>query len=255
MVILGSTIIHPGLSHEEFREQKMNLYMMIGVIITFLLLRLYSKKRSSTFFEDASLYLKDLSAVKTAGCIIFGFGVALALSGFISLLPKIGPVATYDAGVERLYNTWSLYVAVLFNTFFTPIVEEVIFRGYMLNRLLPHWGEKWALFAVSLCFALLHGTALWMLYAFGMGWVIGKVSIMEDNIFYAICVHTGFNLLSTVLWFIYLYRPETKEALALNKPLILTLGLIGGGAAMLVYRLYRAERESLFVTRLFQGKI
>jgi len=148
-----------------------------------------------------------------------------------------------------------LYVAVLFNTFFTPIVEEVIFRGYMLNRLLPHWGEKKSLFAVSLLFALMHGTALWMLYAFAMAWVIGRVSIYEDNIFYAICVHMGFNLFSTILWFIYLFRPEMKDALSQNIPLILMLGVSGGAIALLVSKLYRAERENLFVTRFFQGKV
>jgi len=255
MVIVGSTLIHPKLTHAEFREQKMNLYMMAGVILTFILLRIYSKKRSSTFFEDASLYLKEISVVKTVGCILFGFGISVSLSAFITLLPKIGPVATYSATMDRLYHTWSLYVAVLFNTFFTPIVEEVIFRGYMLNRLLPHWGEKKSLFAVSLLFALMHGTALWMLYAFAMAWVIGRVSIYEDNIFYAICVHMGFNLFSTILWFIYLFRPEMKDALSQNIPLILMLGVSGGAIALLVSKLYRAERENLFVTRFFQGKV
>ena len=255
LVVLGSTLIHSNLSHAEFREQKMNLYMMAGVMLTFVLLRAYSKKRSSTFFEDASLYLNNISIVKTVGFIVFGLGLSLALSAFISLLPKIGPVATYSATMDRLYHTWSLYVAVLFNTFFTPIVEEVIFRGYMLNGLLPHWGEKRALFTVSLLFALMHGTALWMAYAFAMAWIIGRVSIYEDNIFYAICVHMGFNLFSTVLWFLYLFRPETKVFLEENKPFVLMLGVTGGAFALLFSKLYRAERESLFVTRFFQGKV
>ena len=198
MVVLGSTIFHPKLTHAEFREQKMNLYMMAGVILTFVLLRAYSKKRSSTFFEDASLYLKDISIIKTLGCIVFGLGMSLALSAFISLLPKIGPVATYSATMERLYHTWSLYVAVLFNTFFTPIVEEVIFRGYMLNRLLPHWGEKWALFTVSLLFALMHGTALWILYAFAMA-SFSALIMTSAGIF--LSSSTAFNALIISLYF------------------------------------------------------
>ncbi len=202
MVVIGSCILQPRLSHEEFRQQKMNLYMIFGVILTFILLRRYSKKRGSGFFEDASLYIKDISIVKCAGCVLFGLSAALSLSAFLSLLPPVGPVATYDAHIERFYESWSLYLGVLFNTFFTPIVEEVIFRGYMLNRLLPHWGEKAALIAVSISFAFLHGTAIWFLYAFFMGFLIGKVSILEDNIFYAILMHVGFNLLSSILWYI-----------------------------------------------------
>ena len=254
-VIVGSVFIHPNLTRSEFVQQKMNLYMIMGAITTFVLLRRYSKKRGSTFFEDASLYLKNLSPVKSAACLLFGLGSALALSAFISLLPKIGPVATYDAHIQRLYESWSVYLGVLFNTFFTPLVEEVVFRGYMLNRLLPHWGEKASLIAVSISFAFLHGTAIWMLYAFFMAWLIGKVSIIEDNIFYAVLMHVGFNLLSSILWFIYLFRPGTQEAMAENKLLILFLGLLGGGVAMLIAKAYKVERESLFITRFLQGKI
>ena len=254
-VVFGSAIVHPELTHEEFIQQKMNIYMIFGVIATFLMLRAYSRKCGSTFFEDASLYRKDLSLIKSAGCLLFGLGAALGLSAFISLLPKVGPVAAYDESIQNLYESWSVYLGVLFNTFFTPLVEEVVFRGYMLNRLLPHWGEKASLFAVSFCFAFLHGSALWMLYAFLMGWLIGKVSIQEDNIFYAVLMHIGFNLLSSMLWFIYLFRPGTQEALAANKPMLLFLGILGASVALLIAKAYKMERQSLFITRFFRGEI
>ncbi|MBO5551136.1 MAG: CPBP family intramembrane metalloprotease, partial [Lachnospiraceae bacterium] len=239
----------------EFIQQKMNIYMIFGVIATFLILRAYSRKRGSTFFEDASLYTKDISPVKGLASLIFGFGAALAVSAFISFLPKAGPVASYDASIEILYQSWSVYLGVLFNTFFTPLVEEVVFRGYMLNRLLPHWGERASLFAVSLSFAFLHGTMLWMLYAFLMGWLIGKVAILEENIFYSVMMHIGFNLLSSLLWYIYLFMPGSKEALDANKPLIFFLGITGASAAMLIAKAYKTERESLFITRFFRGEI
>ncbi len=254
-VVIGSAVIHRGMSRSDFVQQKMNLYMILGVITTFILLRRYSKKKGSTFFEDASLYLKDLNPVKSVACLLFGLGAALFLSAFITLLPKVGPVATYDAHIQRLYESWSVYLGVLFNTFFTPLVEEVVFRGYMLNRLLPHWGERAALVVVSISFAFLHGTAIWMLYAFFMAMLIGRVSILEDNIFYAVLMHVGFNLLSSILWFVYLFKPGTQEALAENKLLILFLGLIGGGTAMVIAKAYKVERESLFITRFLQGKI
>ena len=251
-VIIGSAIFHPNLSHEEFIKQKMNVVMIFGVITTFLILRRYSKKNGSTFFEDASLYLRDISPVKSLGCVLFGLGAALALSAFISLLPKVGPVAAYDVNIERLYESWSVYLGVLFNTFFTPLVEEVVFRGYMLNRLLPHWGERSSLLAVSIAFAFLHGTFIWVLYAFVMGWIIGKISIIEDNIFYAVLMHTGFNLLSAILWFLYLFRPETQEMLSENKMLVFALGILGTAVALFIAKVYKLERESMYVTRFFK---
>ncbi len=104
-------------------------------------------------------------------------------------------------------------------------------------------------------FAFLHGSALWMVYAFLMGWLIGKVSIQEDNIFYAVLMHIGFNLLSSMLWFIYLFRPGTQEALAANKPMLLFLGILGVSVALLIAKAYKMERQSLFITRFFRGEI
>ena len=86
-----------------------------------------------------------------------------------------------------------------------------------------------------------------------MGWIIGKISILEDNIFYSVCMHTGFNLLSMLLWFLYLFRPGTKEAMAEDRLLLLFLAFIGAAAALLIAKLYKVERESLFITRFFRG--
>ena len=94
---------------------------------------------------------------------------------------------------------------------------------------------------------------VYLLYAFLMGWIIGKVSIIEDNIFYAVLMHIGFNLLSSILWYIYIFYPGSQEALNANKPLELALGIIGASVALLIAKAYKLERESMLVTRFFHG--
>ncbi|MBQ1880984.1 MAG: hypothetical protein II156_05070 [Lachnospiraceae bacterium] len=68
-------------------------------------------------------------------------------------------------------------------------------------------------------------------------------------------MHIGFNLLSSMLWFIYLFRPGTQEALAANKPMLLFLGILGASVALLIAKAYKMERQSLFITRFFRGEI
>ena len=254
-VTLLASAAFPYLERKEFLDRYGNLCSILAVILTFLILRKYSKKHGGGFFEDATLYLKEVSIPKCLGGFLFGAGAALALSAVITLLPSVGPFASYEAHVTHLYQKWSALVGTLFNTFFTPLVEEVIWRGYMLNRLLPHWGEKKALFAVTLVFALAHGTPVWMAYAFVMGWLIGKLSITEDNILYGIFMHVGFNVPAVVLWFIYINVPGSMEALRNNQMMVLLLGLCGAALAMLCFRLYQAERENRFVTRFFNGEL
>ena len=245
-IFIGALILNMGLPFEDFIQERLNLYSTLGVIITFYILRKRSKKRGSTFFEDASLYRENLSIKKTAAVFFFGVGSALALSAFLSLLPYVGPVAEYGEKVGHVYERWSVLLGMLFTTFFTPVVEEVIFRGYMLNRLLPHWGEKWSLFAVSFVFAVMHGGPVWIVYAFIMGWILGKVSIIEDNIFYSIVLHIGFNLPSAVIWFIQLTVYGAKEYLDSNKFFVFLIGLFGGGAAALSFVMYKKIRGGSF---------
>ena len=253
MILLGSAVIHSNLSRAEFLQQKMTLYTSAGVIITFLILKRYSRKQGGgRLFEDATLYLKDLNLLKCALAVIFGVCAAFTISSVITLLPEVGPLAVYKTHLGRIYENWGMYVGVLFNTFLTPLVEEVIFRGYMLNRLLPHFGEKWALITVSLLFSLLHGTAIWVLYAFAMGWIMGKVSIDEDNILYALLIHIGFNLPSSVLWFIYLHVPGSYEALNEAKIAVLMIGLFSLGTALLIFQAYMMERKNHGISRLIE---
>ncbi len=245
-ILLGALIVNMGMPFEDFIKKKINIYSTLGVIITLYVLWKRSKKRGSTFFEDATLYRDNISIKKTICCFFFGIGVALALSSVISLLPSVGPVAAYEESVSSIYERWSVLLGMLFTTFVTPLVEEVIFRGYMLNRLLPHWGERLSLFAVSFVFAVMHGTAIWMIYAFLMGWVIGKVSIIEDNIFYAIVMHIGFNLPAAVIWFIYLTVYGAKEYLDKSPFAVFLIGVTGAAAAGICFNYYKKVRSGSF---------
>lgn len=250
-ILIGSMVFRPGVTREEFLHEKSSVCSIFTVFTTFFILRRYSRKKGSTFFEDASLYRDDLSLVKSLMAVLFGAGTALFISALISLLPSIGSVEGYEVQIGKLYRSWSILFGVAVNTFFTPLVEEVIFRGYMLNRLLPHWGERWALIAVSFVFGMMHGSAIWFLYSVIMAWILGKLAIREDNIFYSILLHLGFNLPGTVLWYMYALLPGSEEALRQDKLLITVLGLIGAGAALFAYRVYELERTSGYISRLF----
>ena len=239
LLLIGYVMLGLGFGMKEYVNRFGNFFMTLGVFWTFHRLFKKSKKGGHTFFEDATLYRENLSLKKTFGAFIFGIGASLAVSAVISLLPRIGVVGVYADKVDNIYKQWDVFLSLAASVLFTPLVEEIIFRGYMLNRLLPKWEERTALITTTLIFAILHGSSIWFVYAFLMGLVIGWLSIREDNIFYGIFMHSGFNLPSTVLWMIYINVPGSKEALAGNKFLIFLLGLMGALAAFLMWLLYR----------------
>ena len=244
-VSVGFLLFGRGYSFWDYSQRYGNFFTVLGTIWTFRRLAKKSRAAGSAFFEDASLYRTDLSWKKTVGAFLFGCGAALFLSAVLSLLPKIGPVKGYVTHMGLNYQRWDVFLSLAASVLITPLVEEIIFRGYMLNRLLQKREERTAIIVTTLVFAILHGSILWFAYAFCMGWLLARLSIREDNIFYGIFMHAGFNLPSTILWLVYVNLPGSEEALANDRFLILLLGAAGGLVALLMWRLYQLQRKVL----------
>ena len=228
----------------EYLAERSNPLLALGVLLTFRHLFKKSKKNGSAFFEDASLYLKKASLKKILMGFLFGMGAALFLSAVLTLIPKVWVFANYDTQVQKIYKRYDIILTIIESAVLTPLVEEIIFRGYMLNRLLRRWPDLPALIVTTAVFSVMHGTSVWILYAFAMGWVIGNISVKEGNILYGIFIHAGFNMPSVVVWFYYFIHPERQGTGTVNDLFETALmGLIGFAVAALMTVLYRRLKE------------
>jgi CAAX protease family protein len=108
-----------------------NVYAFLMVAVWLLL--------SHTRLSDIGLKRpKDLLAVLAGGAIA-GIGIKLILKAAVLPLfdaPSFNPMFATLPGNTREFWTWVLRV-----TLFGGIVEEVIYRGYLLNRLTAAWGN------------------------------------------------------------------------------------------------------------------
>ena len=104
-----------------------------------------------------------------------------------------------------------------------------------------------ALIVTTVIFSVMHGSSIWILYAFAMGWIIGVISMKENNILYGIFIHAGFNTPSVIQWFYYFIHPEKMlEANVTGIFQTILSGAVGLVAAVLVYLLYkRMEMEDI----------
>ena len=110
----------------------------------------------------------------------------------------------------------------------------------MLNIFLETFRERTAALFVSLIFAVCHGQALWIVYAFIMGMILAYISMREDNILYCLFLHVGFNLLSALVWLAG--RQKGIWDLLFGSPwLIAAYGLIGLLVCILLARSYREQ--------------
>lgn len=97
--------------------------------------------------------------------ISLGLGALFGGVALVSHFAKYGGKVSFSTfGLDN--NTLLL---TLFVSFVTAIVEETVFRGYILTRLKEPLGETWAILATTLMWAAIHLPVLIFVYHLGIG--------------------------------------------------------------------------------------
>ncbi|QJR16589.1 hypothetical protein DSM104440_03424 [Usitatibacter palustris] len=106
------------------------------------------------------------------------------------------PLATDAAAIERrYYTTIGLLYAVVITMIAAPIVEEIVFRGFLYGAWEREWGWIRAMLATSLCFALAHPGA--MIRTFLGSVVFVCLLRRTGSLWSPICAHMIYNTLVT----------------------------------------------------------
>ena len=125
--------------------------------------------------------------------------VATALNLIGMTISKASPAG----GTEQLeligkMVSSGLPVGVLMVVLIAPVVEELVFRKLMLDRI-RNYGEKTAIVFSALCFGLFHGNLTQFLYAFTVGLFLGYVYCKTGKVRITMVMHGLLNLISTSL--------------------------------------------------------
>lgn len=79
-----------------------------------------------------------------------------------------------------------------------PIVEELIFRKLMIDRL-SVYGEKTAIIFSSVAFGLMHGNMYQFFYAALLGALFGYVYVKTKNVKYTVFMHAIINFMGSIV--------------------------------------------------------
>ena len=101
------------------------------------------------------------------------------------------PAATIPTVRWALGNPW---LTLLLTVFISPVVEECLFRGALLNRLQPY-GDSFAIAASAVLFALMHNSLPQLFLALGVGSVLGWLAVRTGTLRTGILLHMLVNLL------------------------------------------------------------
>ena len=223
-------------SKEEYITTAGNFYSFIGICFALFWIFRNSRMRGKTVREEVSISFKGVEPKMLLLLFAGGFAASFAISALYTLLPD-ALMKGYDSYTANVYSGYDMTLALVSIALLDPIAEEIVFRGYMLNRLLPRLKETRAVWTVTILFSLCHVSPLWIIYGVAMGYVLAKISIRHDNILHSIAIHIGFNLTSVVCYLVMM-NETANEILFGNKLMILLYFIVFSGLTVLVVRKY-----------------
>lgn len=129
---------------------------------------------------------------------VFVMYVGNYISSFILTViqERFGGVPEND--VSTLLTETDLLLSFAIAGIIGPIIEEIMFRKLLIDRLTPY-GEAIAIFFPSLIFGLIHGNLYQFFYAFLIGAILSYVYVRSGRIIYTMIYHCFINLFCGVL--------------------------------------------------------
>ena len=199
--ITGESVVDEATILALLSIDTMTLSLISGLLTLIVVLAFYLIRRKK--FSEA-LWLRPVPVPALLTGATLAPGLYLVVMTALAMLPKAW-MDSYDeasAGIDSGTLTGVIAIAVV-----APIVEEVIFRGLMMNRLarvMPGW---LAVVLSAAVFGVCHGHPVWFAYAFVLGAVFGFIDLRTNSILPSILGHVVFNAIGQIFSVI----PETEE--------------------------------------------
>ena len=152
-------------------------------------------KKYEYFKTNEKLNAKDFSVY---------FALAFWIGNFFSFLIVLMSSHKGRTPVVAIYE--SLYTDIIMTVFVAPVLEEIVFRGVIMNNL-KKYGIKTAIIINSIFFALSHYNTDMIIPAFFTGIIFSYVAY-KYSIKYSILIHFLLNTITQILQVIILSKIE-----------------------------------------------
>jgi membrane protease YdiL (CAAX protease family) len=130
-------------------------------------------------------------SAQAAGALLLAFGSAHALGLAVELSDDLMMLEfrAFDGG---------LWLALFFIGGVTPVLEEWLFRGAMLELLMAVFARHTSVVVTALLFAFVHLTPVTIVHHGLVGYVCGRVRLATGSLWTAIGCHAAYNALVVI---------------------------------------------------------
>ncbi len=143
--------------------------------------------------------------------------------------------------VNPLYEVlgdMKLWMVVVLTVFLAPIMEELMFRKMLVDRLVP-FGQKTAVIVSGLSFGLFHGNFHQFFYATALGMVFAYIYSSTGRIRYNILLHMVINIMGGPVLLLLIRGMESEALWAYLGVMVLGLMILASMiASVTIFFLY-----------------
>lgn len=140
-----------------------------------------------------------------------------------------------------IYNSFSFIALIII----APIVEEIVYRGFLINRFFIKWGIKKAVIISSLIFGICHAD---IIGSFIFGLFMSIVYLKTKNLWFSIYCHSLNNLVTGIITFLDFFYSENIEQNSSNftkEDIFFSLALLSLSLPFIIKYLKKTDLEDL----------
>lgn len=162
----------------------------ISAVISFVLLIVffYFDKKRGRIRQNSNARILDYIMAALGGA-----GIAIVLNIIISISGIIKFDAVFKEVSSEMLNT-PFALSILCVGIILPIIEEVIFRGLIFNRIKYQYNYIAAIIISSIAFGIYHGNITQGIYATVMGFGLAYAYNKTDSLLIPVCIHISANV-------------------------------------------------------------
>lgn len=184
------------LSDPLFNSGMETLIIFLSLFVPFSACGKLLKKESGV--KDALPFEKPVRRSLMPLAVLAGLGccmLANEITGFIVFFMRKNDVVLSSPELSMPEGTFGVVVSFCRIIVFAALVEEIAFRGHIMQNL-RKFGDGFAIFMAALLFALIHGNLVQAPFALIVGCALGYLSLKTGTLWTAVIIHALNNLIS-----------------------------------------------------------
>ncbi|MEE3351264.1 MAG: type II CAAX endopeptidase family protein [Saccharofermentanaceae bacterium] len=242
-VIFVSAFPVAAVKGENYLEYEGAIYLIEGVVgLIAIFIWFYFRKKLQLSCPPCSAgkpldwVFGTVSALAMLGVAFIYFYLATHMKA--SFVEKA--LKDYDDMMQvRSASDLDIYMNVFATCLLIPILEELLFRGIIMEGMLELGRPVLAVVCSSLVFGIMHGQPVQIGYAFLAGMILGAVYYLTGNIVMSILSHIIFNVFGSGIYLLFTIPEKTENVLT-----IVQVAALVPFAVICVYLIIKRKKRS-----------